>query len=184
MLVVHLRYVSRIPLNILLNHPVWLVNNKHHLLQSEFRILTRVWFNQGFNLLLQSIIMPSQPLVAYVSPYSRTYGAQPWISHGSYMMYIDVWSILLSLNWGCWWLCIFIKYFEQISQLVLNSATFDPTCEFSVRSWLSELLRVSPAEYHRAALEFTQANAIESVDAITARLTIPILASAAVLAGH
>ena len=151
-------------------------------MQSEFRIMTCVWVNQGFNLLLQSITTLSQPLVAFVSPYSRTYGAQPWISHASYMMYVTYWCVINTIKFklGLLMFVYIYKTLEQISQLVLNSATFDPTCEFSVRSWLSELLRVSPAEYHHAALEFTQGNAIESVDAITARLTIPVLASASV----
>ena len=57
----------------------------------------------------------------------------------------DAWSPALTFG----------KVLTTLGQLVFDSDTFDPTCELSLRSWLSELKRVEPKEYYNNAVKFT-----------------------------
>lgn len=57
----------------------------------------------------------------------------------------DAWSPAFNLS----------KVLKSLGDLLMDSDNVDPSCNFSVRSWLSELKRVNPKEYHENAVKFT-----------------------------
>lgn len=66
----------------------------------------------------------------------------------------------------------FSKVLSLISEIVHHSDKIDPDCNYSLRAWLSELLRVNKQEYLKNAAEATKRNAYTSIDDFKAKNNI------------
>mmetsp|Transcript_4259 Transcript_4259/g.6706 ORF Transcript_4259/g.6706 Transcript_4259/m.6706 type:complete len:1197 (-) Transcript_4259:91-3681(-) len=60
---------------------------------------------------------------------------------------------------------------DEVSMLIMESGIFDPHGELSSRSWLSELMRVNPAEYAQNARNQVGSSASKTIDVVVEELT-------------
>jgi ubiquitin-conjugating enzyme E2 D/E len=64
----------------------------------------------------------------------------------------DTWSPAMTVS----------KVLATLGLLLMDADTFDPSCNLSIRSWLSELKRVEPVEYFKNAVQHTRQHATSS----------------------